>query len=406
MTYLAWGLEGTILETDSVSAGFLTPWTSLLPGFLGKKLAPDIIAVFDQSGRQLCVGSCGGKIKFPVWALVFPKRSYLPADYPHLQLWFLDDHFSPSLSFVDPDSRSSLVLVLDQIDRVLSCLNLSGEATLAINATPFSFIKDEQGRYFAGGQSVRTFHLHYLLLPSGLPKVSLDKDQIPLVYPTSFSLELFKLLLVDLSLLGNGFSVDQRGVTFDWRGSQEGLIDLLLRLDQLMYRLQLILIYSFYQDSQAFLDHLNDLVSVADLRKAPGRFDKLILVGKERNLEEINELLVRELGRLIKSYDGVFSPVSLKTLLGQLTLVGSDLASWIGKQKVILRPGMGYGALVKKISDNRFRLSVSPLDSLSPKGVMEASGFIFTKKNKVTQKPAWLDTFIKCFQTEADQPLG
>ena len=409
----AWQLQGTITEIGRKGKKpqvrkFLNPWTSLSPKFVRKKLTPDVLAVFKTNHLRLGNKQLKG-IRFPFWAIVFPKRSYLPPVYPHLQLWFLSRRFIPSLSFLDPSQKESLTdLVLltgEAIDRFTAGNSFyrHSQKVLAFNATPFSFIKNKDGRYYAGGQSVRTFHLHFLLLPGRLKKIAVNSDQAALVYPTQFSLSLFKLFFgrgkVRQSLLGKRLPVEitDRGVSFHFSGDLPELISVLTKVDHFFHRLQLSMINSFYRDSRAFLKELKDVIKVKDLVSAGAEVDELILLGKERSLPEAKILLEKEIMDLGRSLEVSFPKGKIKSVLASLTIdQNGDIASHIGRRVVALRPGMGYGCFVY-FKKNGFQVNLSPLDSLFPEGVMESTGFFFTEKIVVNKKPSWVKDLLSCF---------
>jgi len=415
MNFWAWALQGTIFGGKSKKGKkpgqFLNPWTSLLPKFLREKLEPDVLAIFTEGRSINCQGSSCQKVPFPFWALVFPKRSYVPPQYPHLQLWFLGQSFAPSLSFVQKSEQQLMIKIIKKINRGLDCFFKKNpgrsfcQRAFAINATPFSFIKNEKGQFYGGGQSVRTFHLHCFLIPANLKKINIPAEKAPLVYPTSFSLELFKLIFSSEKIhkmifdrKKESFRETGRGVSFNFRGNFGGLIPVLNKIDQLFYRLQLALIFCFYQDGKNFLDKLSDFMTADYLEETKKDRKKLILLGKERNLKEIRILLKRELLNLGKTYGVKFSKKKIDKISELLILdKNGDLSSWVGNQLVVLRPGMGYGTLVR-LKNNSFNIHLVPIDSLLPEGTMESSGFIFTDKIQAPKRPLWLEEFKNCLQ--------
>lgn len=419
--YWAWGIKGTILEEKKKGkeVKFLDPWNSLLPDFAKKQLIPDIVATFNSSSFEMAKFDHISEKKLPLWALLYPKRSYVPPEYPHLQLWFLANYFAPSLSFVKEDQKKLMVKIADNIDNTFNCLS-EGMAKLSqcrrvivINATPFSFIKNADGRFSGGGQSVRTFHMHFLMMPKNLKKVSIDPEKAPLVYPTTFSTALFSLLFGSKKIQKLIFGPDRgkmkitnRGVNFNWKGKLADLVPVLNRIDQIFYKLQLSLIYSFYQDSENFLNLLTDFMATDSLEKLKENRKKLVLLGKEREPEERKTLLREELLKLGKSYGVNFSERKIKKINNLLTLSNSgDLASFVGKQVVVLRPGMGYGCLVEEIKRG-FKIQITPLDSLFPEGTMESTGHIFTEKIKVHRKGKWLAKFLHCLEQSIGAEAG
>lgn len=412
MRYWAYGLSGTVLEEKiGKFTKFLDPWTSLLPEFLRKKLNPDVLAVFSLNSSLLKKKDKPIRKKLPYWVLVFPKRSYVPPDYPHFQLWFLDKHFAPSISFVEGKQQDLMTKIIKEIRSTFDCFVKENRQyenfplAMAINATPFSFIKDEEGKFYGGGQSVRTFHFHFFLLPSGLKKVKVNEEKAPLVYPTSFSKELFRLILGSSKIHKMIFAgakekikYTERGVAFDWKGEIDSLVPILVKIDRIFYQLQLALIFSFYEDSNNFLETLADFMTAERLDEVKDLKSNLILLGHERSLEEARLLLSKEILRFGESYQIKFAKNRIKKLCLLLTLdEKGDLASFVGRNVVTLRPGMGYGTLI--FADKAgFRVNIVPLDSLQPEGVMESSGFIFTEKVKIFRKPAWLGKFLDCFE--------
>jgi len=413
MKYWAHVLSGTILETKNTGKKnnkFLDPWTSLLPDFLKEKLSSDILLAFDDDGDLV-----SKKSKFLDWLIVFPKRSYLPPDYPHVQLWFLGDDFNPSLNFLRKREQAGLVRLIKLMDKAVCCLAQENQmfddcqVAMVINATPFSFIKDKDGQYYSGGQSVRTFHLHYLLMPSKLPKKELSIDEAALSYPTSFALKLFEMIFLNPRIrreLFKGqdlfFEKTSRGVAFEADCSINQLIATLDRIDRLFCQLQLALIYSFYSDSGAFLAVLNEFMVTSNLRVLKSRINELILEGKERPLEEAIKLLKEKLSELALNFNTNFSQKDLCDLENSLTLADTgDLASFIENKTIILRPGMGYGSFIRVLK-NGFRIELNPLDSVLAEGTMESSGYIFAEKIKVDKKPNWVDYLSSCFKKIKD----
>jgi len=409
MKYWAHVLSGTILEENKAGKKddkFLDPWTSLLPDFLEEKLFSDILCAFDDDGDLVSKNST-----VLDWALVFPKRSYLPPNYPHVQFWFLGDDFNPSLNFLRKKEQVGLVRLIKLMDKAMCCFKEENkdyddcQVVMAINATPFSFIKNKNGRYYSGGQSVRTFHLHYLLMPNGLPKKELSVDEAALAYPTSFALKLFEMVFLNprirKNLFGNSelfFEKASRGVAFEADFEAEQLVAVLDRIDKLFCQLQLGLIYSFYTDSSAFLATLNEFMVTDDLRVLKPRINDLILEGKERPLNEIIKLLKDKMSELAFNFNTSFAKKDLQELGDSLGLAeNGDLASFVGKKTVILRPGMGYGTFIRLLKSG-FRIELNPLDSILAEGTMESSGYIFAEKIKVDQKPDWVEGLASCFK--------
>jgi len=411
--YWAWGIKGTILEErkKKKKVKFLDPWSSLLPDFTKKQLAPDIVATFTPSSFEMVRFDRISEKDLPFWALLYPKRSYVPPENPHLQLWFLADYFAPCLSFIKQDQRELMVRIADRIDRAFDSLSremprLSKcRKAIVINATPFSFIKNADGRFFGGGQSVRTFHMHFLMMPRDLKRVEISPEKAPLVYPTTFSVALFSLIFgakkIQKTIFGQsggGLKMTDRGVVFDWEGGLADLVPVLYRIDRLFYQLQLSLIHSFYQDSKNFLDLLTEFMAAESLEKLKEMREKLVLLGKERELEEARVLLREELLKLGEKYRVRFSERKIDKI-GRLLVLDNkaDLASFVGRQKVTLRPGMGYGCLAERVRGG-FKIQLTPLDSLFPEGTMESTGHIFTEKIKVSRKGKWLARLLQCLE--------
>jgi hypothetical protein len=407
--YSAQVLQGTLLEDKDEKerkgkGGFLDPWSSLIPDYTREKLSPDFVAYFKDN--QVTVGRPDEGIEMPYWGLLFPKRSYLPPDYPHLQMWFLGRNFAPSLQFIDFDERKDFekgVRLLVDIYQRLFDQQSKYEQTklgLAINATPFSFIKNDEGKYFAGGQSVRTFHLHFLGVPQDLETKELTEKEAVLVYPTKFSHLLLKLIFNQNGI--RKFIFDQeidcqktdRGVRFSFDGEIKELIAIIGRLDELMYQVQLSLIYSFYQDSEHFLDKLADFARTMDLEKMEKELDELILLGYERSLPVTKDLVNKELHRLGRKFGVDFDNEAIDQVCQSLTTDDNeDLSSWLGEKKVVLRPGMGYGTMVW-VNNGDFEINIVPIDSMESEGTMESNGYVFSDRVKVDQKPEWLDYFL------------
>ncbi len=407
--YWAWEIQGTILETKKDKekkkdkGGFLTPWTSLLPNHLREKLGPDVLAAYKDGRLIFSEDTDPQEIDLPFWGIIFPKRSYLPPEYPHLQLWLLGDYFAPSLYFVHKKEQKDLneiaELMIKTGDEFIGRNKVEAEPTFAINATPFSFIKKEDGKYYGGGQSVRTFHLHFLLKPTDLNnKHEFSEQEAALVYPTTFAHELFQLIFLNSGMQKKIFgktwqtNVTERGVGFEIKKDSHRMVSVLNKIDEVFYQLQLSLIYAFYTDSRHFLDKLSKFMTSGDLKELKNELDHLILVGKERKLEKAKQILEQELGRFAKKFGAEFLPSQVKTVVNELAIEeeSGDLASWVGEQKVVLRPGMGYG-LFAKVKDDKIDIHVAPEDSLKSEGTMESNGYYFTEKIKISKKPDWFD---------------
>jgi len=411
--YWAWKLKGTILEEekeedkDSDQGGFLDPWTSLDPDFIRKKIAKDIIAVYKNGGFGLDQKKIQS-VQVPFWALLYPKRSYLPPDYPHLQLWYLSEEFCPSLQFLNLEKRKGLADIVEKMKMVYDqILGNDSHFSLAINATPFSFIKNEEGKYYAGGQSVRTFHLHFLGIPQNLEKREFKEKEAALVYPTKFSYLLLEKIFSKKAVQDHIFKKDkvefettERGIVYRCQADTEELVLTLGRLDEIMYQIQLSLIYTFYQDSESFLELINRFAKEEDLEVLEKELSDLVLLGYERRLSFTKDLLNKEFHRLGRKYDMSFENEEIAEVTDSLTSdQNGDLASWIGDQKVVLRPGMGYGTMVK-FKGGETEISVAPLDSLRSEGTMESNGYYFTEKVKINKKQKWVDKVIGQLEKE------
>ncbi len=414
--YSAQVLQGTLLEDKNEKekkgkGGFLDPWSSLIPDYTRQKLSPDFIAYFKNN--QVFIGKPDEEVEMPYWGLLFPKRSYLPPDYPHLQMWYLGKNFAPSLQFIDfnerKDFQKGVKLLVDIYQDLFSQEQKYENAKLglAINATPFAFIKNEEGKYFAGGQSVRTFHLHFLGIPQDLETKKLDEKEAVLVYPAEFSHLLLKLIfnqegMREFVFKGESkYEETDRGIRFNFEGEIEELIAIIGRLDELMYQVQLSLIYSFYQDSEQFLDKLSDFARTMDLKEMQKELEDLILLGYERDLGVVKDLVNKELQRLGRKFGVDFDNEKIDQVCQSLTTdQAGDLASWFGEEKVVLRPGMGYGTMIW-VNNGGYEINVVPLDSMQSEGTMESNGYIFSERIKVNQKPAWLDFFLDHLESES-----
>ncbi len=407
--YWAWEIQGTILETKKDKekkkdkGGFLTPWTSLLPAHLREKLEPDVLAAFKDGKLMFSKDTDPQEIDLPFWGIIFPKRSYLPPEYPHLQLWLLGNYFAPCLYFVHKKEKKDLVKITQLMmrcgDKFIKNQKKEAEATFAINATPFSFIKKEDGKYYGGGQSVRTFHLHFLLRPTNLTnKHQFSEQEAALVYPTTFAHELFQLVFLNPGLQKKIFGriwdteVTERGVAFEIKKDNQRLIEVLDKIDEIFYQLQLSMIYAFYTDSKHFLDKLAQFMKSGNLRELKKELEHLILVGEERDLNQAKQILKQELERFAKKFGASFLPGQIKTVINELAIdkKSGDLASWVGKEKVVLRPGLGYG-LFAKVKQDKIGIHIAPEDSLKSEGTMESNGYYFTKKIKISERPDWFE---------------
>ncbi len=396
-------------EIPELKGKFLDPWSSLKPAFLRKRIANEIIALFVRKKNKLEFepffhlknGLIDPSQITNHWALVFPKRSYLPWQYPHLQLWYLTNHFVPSLKFMSDEeikTLSKITLLIKDIFVNFSKKMQGGNFCFGYNATPFSFIRDPEGQYYAGGQSVRVFHAHFLLMPpeSQMKKIAIDEKESFLIYPTDFSKKLFKLIfgaptIAKKVFQDTKFVFDERGVVARIGDDYQRLWFLLKKIDEIFYQIQLILIYAFYQDGEKFIFQIEKFITTQNIASVEKRLGELILVGKERSLSEIKAYIVEGLERFAKHNQVKFSKKDIDDLLETLFLdENGDLSSNVFGAPTVLRPGMGYGCLAK-LSRNKLDVKITPLDVLGSKGLMEASGYWFERKIEVDQFPQWLN---------------
>jgi len=406
------GFPRTIYELGEQTKGFLNPWSSLKPSFLRRKIAPDILGVFRRSKKGLRFdpffkvkdGFVDPKQLIDRWALVFPKRTYLPVDYPHFQLWLLSRDYVPSPKFLTDGELKTLgeimKVFLDLYQNYSRETGKKGKVAFGFNSTPFSFIKDEQGRYYSGGQSVRVFHLHFLLVPPA-KKISVKEDELSLIYPTDFSRLLLRLLFTDKDIqkkIGLPRSVEvgegKRGMEIAWplggRVSFQKLAELLKEMDKLLYAVQLILVRSFYRDAEKLLERVASLEKFREISQAEKQLRHLLVVGKERPLEDTKSILIGQLEKLSRRYGADLEEKALASLVDKLVLDDNgDLASFVFGSRVVLRPGMGYGVLIEKKDDGGLIIKINPLDVLGSKGLIESSGYWFEKKIIKTEHPAW-----------------
>jgi len=416
MKQVVYGFPRTIYKSRGQSPGFLNPWTSLEPSFLRKKIAPDILGVFRSFPKGLKFESfvrVKGKSVDPEqinehWVLVLPKRSYLPPDYPHFQLWLLTRSFAPSPKFLGKSQRQTLMEIVRCFSKLYKKysrdFNKKGKVAFGFNSTPFSFIKDKQGRYYAGGQSVRVFHLHFLLIPP--PKeITVKKEEQYLVYPTDFALSLFGLLFTQKKIqeavglpAKASVKVGRRGIEIDWPGWKESsylkLGEAIEKIDRLLYRVQLILVRSFYQDSKKLLGEIERLEKTNDVAEARRHLGHLLVVGKERPLEDCRSILAGQLEKLGRGYKVNFAKKELTALVGLLSInENGDIASFVFGRRVVLRPGMGYGMMIE-VKRKKVKVKINPLDVLGSKGLIESSGYWFEKKIIKNEYPGWATPLV------------
>lgn len=409
---VVFGFPRTIYEFGEREKGFLDPWSSLKPSFLRYKIAPEILGIFRKKAGGLTFESffkikgnfVDSKQINDQWTLVFPKRTYLPPSYPHLQLWLLSQNYMPSPKFA---SKKELEILAEAVSEIYSVFRdysqqnkKPGRVAFGYNSTPFSFIKDNLGRYYAGGQSVRVLHIHCLLIPKP-KKMLVSKQDLFLVYPTSFSLSLFKLIFFNKRIVKSlGFSskerikVDKRGIVIEsFQTNKDSLLRLwqiIRRMDELLYKLQCVLVCSFYQDAQKFVERLDFLSRHKDLSEAKKILSKLIVVGKERSLKEIKQSLSEGLQKLAGDFESSFSSSNLEKLTEQLVInERGDLSSFVFDERVVLRPGMGYSVLLEENRRGKIRMRVNPLDVLGSKGLIESSGYWFERKIIKHRYPSW-----------------
>ena len=273
-----------------------------------------------------------------------------------------------------------------------------------INSTPFSFVRRPDGLYWPGGQSVRTFHLSYLCLPreSLMEKVFIPENKLGLVYPLNFSRELLKfwLRLANLqAFIFNGesyrHSFDDRGLIVDIPGSGiesfANIWALINRIDKIAYQVQLVVIYALYKRSKRFLDNLDGLLSANDVRTINKFYQQLSLGFEGRPLKKSQSLLLNGLLQLDSKYGSLTSrPKSNWDSIQESLIINrhGQPASFVSQRQYVLRPGMGYGYLAK-ISARGINLRVMPLDTLLPKGMVEAYGYSFQKKIIRHSLPLW-----------------
>lgn len=410
-TRFVFGFPRTIYQLKERSAGFLDPWSSLKPSFLRRKIAPEILGVFLFRKNKLDFEPffrVKDNFVDPAqlderWALVFPKRSYLPFSYPHFQLWLLTRRYVPSPQFINLTQMRILV----QVMRLLFLLynqyreekKKEGKIVFGYNSTPFSFIKDKEGRYWAGGQSVRVFHLHSLLVPPPR-RLRVKEEDLFLVYPTDFSRGLLTLFFShkefqnQIGMERKRIKIGERGVEIDSFGTNlTSLFSLwrkIKKIDRIFYQLQLVLITAFYQDGEKFVEKLRRIEGLKDIAQGEKLLPELILVGRERPLKEIRERVVAELKKMCSSFGICFPEEKIVRLTEHLVINSQgDLASMVEGKEVVLRPGMGYALLFEETERGRLRIKINPLDVLGPKGMIESSGYWFERKIIKNSYPLW-----------------
>ncbi len=409
-------------ETKPSQEEFLDPWSSLRPSFLIKKISRDIMGFFKNKGGAPDFDGCfrlkNGSIDldqvYDRWALLFPARTYLPPDYPHLQLWYLTKRFDPSLKSI-PDKEVGLLASISSLMaekyQDYASMGKKGSFAFGFNSTPFSFIRNKEGRYYSGGESVRLFHAHFLLFPpkEKMYKFRVNKKDLYLVYPTDFSRELFKIIANSKKIVDQVFGkmkpkVGERGFEFSYPLSGDLDTDMkklwyfFKRLDDLFSRIELMLIHSFYQGGDEFIAEVEKFIKTKDVTENQDELSRLILAGKEREIGQIRSFLKKGLERVAADYQAELESSDLERLANGLTInEEGDISSFVFGEKKVLRPGMGYGCLVI-LKKNHFEVMINPLDILGSKGLMESSGYWVKKKIISHQPPSWLRFMMAGFQ--------
>ncbi len=407
--------------------GFLDPWDSLSPSLVYRHLRPEIIAqiISDKKKPKIAVSPLRKKPKLSrgQWFLSLPRRSYTPPDYPHLQLWYLSRQFTPTLSLLPPSDQKNLILISWQLWHAFKKWGrrYPGQFAFGINATPFSFVRRRDGRYWPGGQSVRMFHASYLWLPriTMMKRQAIREQQLSLIYPLDFSLALFKFWFHLRGIQEYLFTKKRYHYYFNERGlvikcrriDKQSIADLLaflIRFDHIAYQIELIMIYALYKESERFLSKLNRFLLSRNLEEIYNLRQELILPFAGRPAKLSKELLLASLLRLASNYSSSkketsslrFWPPVTDTLV--LSADGRP-ASSLGSYHHLLRPGMGYGYLLRFTASNLV-LTVTPLDSLEPKGIIEANGFLFSEKIFRHQLPNWFFELARIFRASGDRP--
>lgn len=412
------GFARTIYDFGERSKGFLDPWSSLEPSFLRQKIAPEILGVFSYTTRGLKFapffkikdGSVDPAQLKDKWVLVFPKRTYLPPDYPHLQLWLLGQNYVPSPKFMSESETKVLGLIMDLFlslfEKYSKDYKKPGKIAFGYNSTPFSFIKDNLGRYYAGGQSVRAFHLHCLLIPKS-KKIIVPKSELALIHPTGFSHQLLRMIFKNKMILKKLRMGDSKRVYKTIRGikitpfstradSLQNLWESIGKADELLYKVQALLVSAFYKDADQFIKKIGKVAQSRDISQVKKILKQLIVVGEERKLGEIKHRLVMGLMKLAGAYQASFSENDLSLLTDQLLLgEKGELSSLVFGQWVVLRPGLGYSCLLEKSGEGKLSLKIQPLDILGSKGLIESSGYWFEKKIIKSEFPRWAVTMVE-----------
>ena len=406
---------------------FLNPWSSLNTKTTYRHLRREILFAIDNLHGKV-------QVKKPPlteadvlrrWILALPRRNYTPPQYPHLQLWYLSKYFTPTLALLPREQLLILPNIIEVIKRAIlrwqRQQNLAGQFVFGINATPFAFIKRRDGSYWPGGQSVRAFHLSCLLLPSRrvMKKQVISQDRLGLIYPSDFAINILKFWfhlpnLQDYILSHSRFHYlsTRRGLVFKFpitnKGNLTEILAFLYRFDQIAYKVQLILIHSLYKKSEHFLNNLETLLvstdadALKEARRLHLHFEGVLpLVALEKiwaGLQKL-DLAYGHRRRLLPYLRYRWKKVAASLVLNEQ----NEPSSFLANVPIALRPGMGYGYLVEEKAGNN-NVWIMPLDTLLPKGIIEARGFSFSEKIVRHQKPAWLASLRSYIWRSFSQP--
>jgi len=383
----------------------------LKSSFLRRKIAPDILGVFKKERGELKFDAffdVKNKFVDPEqidnrWALVFPKRTYLPPEYPHLQLWLLSENFVPSPKFLSDEELSILGEITEAISNVFRAYAerkmIQGKLAFGFNATPFSFIKNKKGEYYAGGQSVRVFHNHFLLIPKP-KKLSVKEEELSLVYPTDFAIDFLDMILRNdgaktLIGLAEGESIvrGERGMEIRLRAGSKtwGMIK---KIDQLLYEWQMMILRAFYRDADQFLEDIGNISRMKEVILSDKESRELIILGKERSWDDLQIMLEKGIVMMEIKNEMRLDQKHENSLLNHLKInQEGKVSSFVFGKEVALRPGMGYGLLAEEENDGLV-LKINPLDVLGSKGLIESSGYWFEKKIIKDSYPDWAISII------------
>ena len=405
----------TIYQQPEDTAFPLDPWNSLDSDMVYRHLSTDIALIFERKKDSLFISHKHRKLAGILghWFLTLPRRSYTPPQFPHFQLWYMDKTFTPSLAFLPPAKRQMLGKITGIIKNAMQSWQLLPKSSFffGFNSTPFSFVRRPDGLYWSGGQSVRAFHLSYLCLPrtSRMERIFVPERKLGLVYPLNFSQELFKFWFRLPNLQNHILSKKRYRYSFNARGlvitipgnSIAAFTDawaLMSRIDKIAYQIQLITIYSLYKRSEHFLDSLDRLLSATDVGMMDKHFKQLALVFEGRALAQAHRLLLNSLLRLDGKYGdravGHYEKNWNKVKESLVLTPKHQPASFLSQKRYVLRPGMGYGYLAKTLT-REINLRVMPLDTLLPKGIVEANGYFFQKKIIRHSRPPWFEPIKK-----------